>query len=81
MTQKILSIFLLVTVVHLSNCQLNRIRPLLVQCYNETAIPGVTNSNNRPPATLNVFLGLIRRLEYANPNLSPRDLSVLIFQR
>lgn len=74
------SSLLLIGVVSVS-CQLNRIKPLLVQCYNDTEIPGITIANARPPATLNVFLELIRRLEDANPNVSTRDLSVLILQR
>lgn len=79
-SHKILVLLLLVFIGY-SHCQLNRIKPVLVHCYNETAIPGVTIANNRPPATLNIFLEIIRRLEDANPNLSARDLSVLMLQR
>ncbi|CAG9855057.1 unnamed protein product [Phyllotreta striolata] len=63
------------------NCQLNGVKPLLIPCYNVSAIPGITIANNRPPTNLNVFLELLRRLEDANPTVTIRDFSALILQR
>ncbi|KAJ8923846.1 hypothetical protein NQ315_010428 [Exocentrus adspersus] len=61
--------------------QTNGVRQNLIQCYNVTQLPGVLTANGRPPATLNVLLEFIRRLEDNNPTIDTRELAVLILQR
>lgn len=61
--------------------QLNGVKPLLIPCYNVSAIPGIIIADNRPPMNLNIFLELLRRLEDANPTLTAREFSSLILQR
>lgn len=57
------------------------LNPVLLQCYNQSAIPGVTIANERPPANTNILVELIRRLEDANPTLSAREVSLLVLQK
>lgn len=53
----------------------------LLDCYNNTALPGITIPNERPPSTMNLFIEYIRKLEDANPTMSPQQLSFQILQR
>ncbi|XP_028150059.1 uncharacterized protein LOC114343434 [Diabrotica virgifera virgifera] len=63
-------------------CQLNAVKSeVLAICYNESAIPGITIANNRPPATLNVFLEILRRIEDANPAMGINNLAALLIQK
>ncbi|XP_057668766.1 uncharacterized protein LOC130901377 [Diorhabda carinulata] len=64
-----------------TQCQLNGVKPELVSCYNTSALPGIIIAENRPPATLNIFLEILRRIEDANPDITVRDLSILLVQR
>nr|XP_023030043.1 uncharacterized protein LOC111517975 [Leptinotarsa decemlineata] len=63
------------------NCQMSGVKLNLMPCYNVSALPGITIADNRPPATLNIFLEVIRRLEDANPTKSAKELATLILQR
>ncbi|KAG5894332.1 hypothetical protein JTB14_004376 [Gonioctena quinquepunctata] len=63
------------------NCQTNGVRPILMPCYNVSALPGITTAENRHPTSLNIFLEMIRRLEDANPTKTTQELAVLILQR
>lgn len=53
----------------------------LLECYNNSAIPGITIANERPPASMNILIEYIRKLEDANPTMSPAQLSYQIMQR
>lgn len=76
-----ITLILIVTFVKIIQCQLNGVKPGLVSCYNTSALPGIIVAENRPPATLNIFLEILRRIEDANPDVTVRDLSVLLVQR
>ncbi|XP_030755896.1 uncharacterized protein LOC115882163 [Sitophilus oryzae] len=57
------------------------VAPELRECYNNTALPGITVANVRPPSSLNLLIEYIRKLEDANPTMNARQLSVQIIQR
>ncbi|XP_076261721.1 uncharacterized protein LOC143197282 [Rhynchophorus ferrugineus] len=59
----------------------NGVAKLLLDCYNNTAIPGITIANERPPSSINLLVEYIRKLEDANPTLNARELSLQIIQR
>lgn len=61
--------------------QTNGVRQNLIQCYNSSFLPEVLTANGRPPASLNIFIEFIRRLEEYNPTVNARELSALILQR
>ncbi|CAG9759964.1 unnamed protein product [Ceutorhynchus assimilis] len=74
----------LLTFLEHCHCQTsiaNNVAEGLLDCYNNTALPGITIANERPPATINLLIEYIRKLEDANPTISTRVLSYLILQR
>lgn len=77
MVSKSAILFLVAVLICTLKCQANSIKPTLVECYAESA----SGIEKKPPATLNIFLEIIRRIEDANPLVSARDLSNLILQR
>ncbi|XP_066158063.1 uncharacterized protein [Euwallacea fornicatus] len=74
------AILILVTIFNNVNSQNIGSAIALVDCYNASALPGITIANERPPATINMLVEFIRKLEDANPVLTPRELSVLIIR-
>ncbi|XP_072402009.1 uncharacterized protein [Diabrotica undecimpunctata] len=76
-----LQIILLLALPVVIQCQLNAVKSGLASCYNESAIPGITIANNRPPVTVNVFLEILRRIEDANPAMTIRDLAALLIKK
>lgn len=61
--------------------QTNGVRQNLIECYNSSALPNAQLANDRPPASLNIFIEFIRRLEDNNPTISSRELAAVILQR
>lgn len=61
--------------------QTNGVRQNLIQCYNSSYLPEILTANGRSPASLNVFIEFVRRLEESNPTITARELSALILQR
>lgn len=61
--------------------QTNGVRQNLIQCYNASYLPEIQIADGRPPATLNILIEYIRRLEDYNPTTTSRDLSAGILQR
>ncbi|XP_018578738.1 uncharacterized protein LOC108916900 [Anoplophora glabripennis] len=61
--------------------QTNGVRQNLIQCYNSSYLPEIQIADGRPPATLNILIEFIRRLEDNNPTITSRELSALILHR
>ncbi|XP_019765142.1 uncharacterized protein LOC109540976 [Dendroctonus ponderosae] len=73
-----------ITIWSIGYCQANtgnNVGAQVSQCYNNTALPGITTANERPPASLNLFIEFIRKLEDANPTMTPRELALHILHR
>ncbi|KAL1492993.1 hypothetical protein ABEB36_011141 [Hypothenemus hampei] len=76
-----LFLVLVSVILHLSNGQTgNIIRDELVTCFNNSALPGITTADRRPPSDLNLLVEFIRKIEDANPTMTQRELSLLILQ-
>ncbi|XP_060537156.1 uncharacterized protein LOC132708682 [Cylas formicarius] len=78
------SVALFVVWVTSAFCQENagsNVGPGLMACYNDSAIPGVLTANGRPPATINILIEFIRKLEDANPTISSQQLALQLIQR
>lgn len=81
MKEVILYLILIWASIAFVNAQTNSIKQNIRKCYNDSALPGIRFADNRPPATLNILVEIIRRLEDANPTKNAREISVLILQR
>ncbi|XP_066254933.1 uncharacterized protein [Euwallacea similis] len=74
------AIVILVAIFNNVNSQNTGSAIVLIDCYDTFTLPGITIANERPPATVNMLVEFIRKLEDANPTLTPRELSALIIQ-